>query len=107
MSPLPFSKRNRYAGTPKEITIREDAPETLRYFVLEIVIDLGWGPSSLRDALCRVLHTPPDPSNWSEYPQHLGRGANADVRMLVVPRVRFHRVTARENAQERSTQRHD
>jgi hypothetical protein len=52
MSPLPFSKRNRYAGTPKEITIREDAPETLRYFVLEIVIDLGWGPSSLRDALC-------------------------------------------------------
>lgn len=72
MSAQPFSKRNRYAGTPKEITIREDAPETLRYFVLETAIDLGWGPTSLRDALCRVLHTPPDPSNWSEYPNIWG-----------------------------------
>src|SRR5713101_8142034 len=68
----PFSKRNCYVGPAKEITVREDAPENLRYFLLEVATDLGWGPSSLRDVLCRVLHTPPDPSNWSEYPNIWG-----------------------------------
>src|ERR1019366_6769904 len=42
----PFSKRYRYS-TAK---------------------DLGWGPSSLRPIVCRVLRVPPDQSNWSEYP---------------------------------------
>jgi len=64
----PFSKRNRYAGPPKEITIREDAPENLRYFILDTAHELGWTPSPMRDLLCHVLHTPPDQSNWSEYP---------------------------------------
>lgn len=68
MPKQPFSKRNRYSGGPKEITIREDAPENLRYFILETAHDLGWTPSPMREVLCRVLHTPPDPSNWSEYP---------------------------------------
>jgi len=74
MPKQPFSKRNRYSGGPKEITIREDAPDNLRYFILETAHDLGWGPSSMRDVLCRVLHTPPDPSNWSEYPNIEGEG---------------------------------
>jgi AbiJ N-terminal domain 4 len=67
----PFSKRNRLI-TPKEITIREDAPESLRYFVLDTARELGWSPSSLRGVICRVLRTRPDPGNWSEYPNVWG-----------------------------------
>jgi hypothetical protein len=63
-----FSKRNRYSGPVKEITIREDAPRNLRYFVLQASRDLGWQPSALRDTLCRVLREAPDSGNWSEYP---------------------------------------
>ena len=55
----PFSKRNRFAG-PKDITIREDAPENLRYFVLQTAIDLGWRPSRLREVVCRLLRATPD-----------------------------------------------
>jgi hypothetical protein len=68
----PFSKRNRYVGPAKEITIREDAPENLRYFVLQTAIDLGWSPSALRDVMCRVLRKAPDEGNWSEYPNIWG-----------------------------------
>lgn len=67
----PFSKRNRLTK-PKDITIREDAPESLRYFVLDTARELGWGPSALRNVICRVLRTRPDPSNWSEYPNVWG-----------------------------------
>src|SRR5579862_2585690 len=63
----PFSKRNRFT-TPKEITVWEDAPESLRYFVLDAARQLGYGPPALRTIVCRVLRTRPDPSNWSEYP---------------------------------------
>jgi hypothetical protein len=42
----PFSKRNRYSGCAKEITICEDAPENLRYVVLQTAIDLSWAPTS-------------------------------------------------------------
>ena len=64
----PFSKRHGFRGDPKEITVREDAPEPLRYFVVQTAIDSGLSPSFLRRLLCRVLRTTPDPSNWSEYP---------------------------------------
>jgi hypothetical protein len=63
----PFSKRNRYS-TPKEITLREVAPENLRYFVVQTAKDLGWGPASLRPIVCRALRVSPDPNNWTEYP---------------------------------------
>ena len=63
-----FSRRNRYAGAAKEITIRDDAPETLRVTVLETSRELGWSPSRLRSLISRVLRVRPDPSNWSEYP---------------------------------------
>src|ERR1700730_3954983 len=68
----PFSKRNRYVGPAKEITVREDAPENLRYFVLQMAIDLGWSPSALRDVMCRVLRKAADDGNWSEYPNIWG-----------------------------------
>src|SRR5271155_3552186 len=55
----PFSQRNRYSSA-KEITIREEASENLRYFVLKSARDLGWQPSSLRSVLCRALRVRPD-----------------------------------------------
>ena len=63
-----FSRRNRYAGAAKVISIREDAPEGLRVTVLETALDLGWGPCGLRSIVCQALRVRPDPSNWSEYP---------------------------------------
>lgn len=66
-SKAPFSKRHGFIQA-KEITIREDAPENLRYFVLKTALDLEYTPSLLRSILCDVLHVCPDPNNWSEYP---------------------------------------
>ena len=37
----PFSKRHGFRGEPKEITVREDAPDALRYFVVQTAIELG------------------------------------------------------------------
>ena len=68
----PFSKRNRYSSGAKEITIREDAPENLRYAVLQTAIDLDWTPTALRAILCRVLRVPPDPKSEKEYPNSWG-----------------------------------
>jgi AbiJ N-terminal domain 4 len=63
----PFSARHNYTGE-KEITIREDAPEGLRYVAIETARQLGWSPSDLRSVVCLVLRIPPDRTNWSEYP---------------------------------------
>ena len=63
-----FSKRNGYRSIPKEITVWEDAPESLRHFVLESAVKANYGPSSLRDTICAVLRVRPNPNNWSEYP---------------------------------------
>jgi hypothetical protein len=68
----PFSKRHGFSGGPKEITVREDAPQNLRYFVLQTAADLGWRPSFLRQVLCRVLRVPPDPNSEKEYPNAWG-----------------------------------
>jgi hypothetical protein len=72
MSTEPFSKRNQYTGAAKAISVREDAPQGLRFAVLEVARELGWGPSALRDTVCRVLRVRPDPGNWSEYPNIWG-----------------------------------
>jgi hypothetical protein len=68
----PFSKRNRNSSGAKEITVREDAPENLRYAVLQTAIDLKWTPTTLRAILCRVLRVPPDPNSQKEYPNGWG-----------------------------------
>src|SRR5713101_6388135 len=68
-----FSRRNRFSGAPKEITVREDAPESLRVAVLETVSGkFGWKPSVLRETICGVLRVRPDPGNWSERPNIWG-----------------------------------
>lgn len=36
--------------------------------MLDTAKQLEYAPSSLRTIVCRVLHTRPDPGNWSEYP---------------------------------------
>lgn len=68
MSQQPFSKRHNYRAPAPEITVREDAPERLRAAVLETANNLGFGPSSLRSVVCRVLRVRANSLNWSEYP---------------------------------------
>ena len=63
-SNVPFSKRQGYDSQPKEITIREDAPEMLRCWVLDSVGRLGWSPSKMRDVVCGALLKVPDRSNF-------------------------------------------
>lgn len=64
----PFSKRHGFRSGAKEITVREDAPDELRYFVVQTAMNSGLYPSFVRRVLCRVLRRTPDASNWSEYP---------------------------------------
>jgi hypothetical protein len=68
----PFSRRHHFNKSPIEITVREEAPENLRYFVLETARNLGWSPLPLRANLCSVLRVRPDPNNWSEFPNMWG-----------------------------------
>ncbi len=68
----PFSRRYGYRSQPKEIAVREDAPEGLRHFILETARGMDCGPSTIRDLICSVIHVRPDPSNWSEYPNVWG-----------------------------------
>jgi hypothetical protein len=64
----PFSRRFGYRGPEAEITIREDAPDTLRQAIISIAEGLGLSPSNMRLGTCSVLRVLPDPNNWSEYP---------------------------------------
>ena len=69
MSDQIFSKRHGFhKQNVKEITIREDAPIGLREFVYMAFYDLGKKPSTLRLITTKVLKTPPDPNNWTDYP---------------------------------------
>ena len=55
----PFSHRQNFISN--KITIREDAPENLRYFVLETAkASFGWSEFSLLSLLCLVLRVTPD-----------------------------------------------
>lgn len=63
-----FSQRHGYGLADAEITVREDAPEDLRYAVAEIASAAGMRPSSIRTIACRVLLTAPNRNNWSDYP---------------------------------------
>ena len=63
-----FSERHGYQGADAEITVREDAPDGLRFAVLAIAKDAGMRPKAMREVVCQVLREPPDPDNWSEYP---------------------------------------
>jgi len=65
----PFSKRYGFSSIEEvEISIREDAPNELRSFIVQLAYDHTFKPSSLRYLVCKALKKSPDPSNWSEYP---------------------------------------
>lgn len=66
--PETFSDRHGYRGADAEITVREDAPEGLRYAIPLIAKAVGMRPTAMRLIVCQVLLVPPDPSNWSDYP---------------------------------------
>ena len=53
-----FSKRHSFSRA-KDITIREDAPVTLRSFVLQTVSSLGWGSDPVLQVVCRALRVRP------------------------------------------------
>lgn len=63
-----FSDRHGYSTDPIEITVREDAPDDLRYAVAQIARSAGLTPKAIRNIVCQVLFVAPDPNNWSEYP---------------------------------------
>lgn len=63
-----FSKRFGFHDPEREITIREDAPEELRYALLSLAEDCGLRPNRMRSIACGILLRRPEPSNWSEYP---------------------------------------
>jgi len=63
-----FSRRHGFRVEARPIRVREDAPAELRNAVVYIAHDLGLCFNELREILCRILHTAPDPGNWSEIP---------------------------------------
>ncbi len=70
--PPAFSERHGYRSAEPEITVREDAPEDLRFAVAQIAKNAGMTPSSIREVVCSELFVPPDQNNWSEYPNIWG-----------------------------------
>ncbi|MGY6570569.1 MAG: AbiJ-NTD4 domain-containing protein [Salinarimonas sp.] len=64
---MTFSKRHSFASAPP-ITFRTDAPDGLRFAVIQNAYDCGPNYSQIRSVVCRVLLTAPDPNNWSEIP---------------------------------------
>lgn len=68
-----FSDRYNYGAAEPEISVREDAPENLRYAVAQIAVDCGMSPKTLRAVVCAVLYVAPDErNNWSDYPNVWG-----------------------------------
>ncbi|EFO28792.1 conserved hypothetical protein [Roseibium sp. TrichSKD4] len=65
---MTFSKRHNFAVAEPPITIREDAPEGLRYAAIINAHHCRLSYSQIRTVVCKVLLTAPDMGNWSEVP---------------------------------------
>jgi hypothetical protein len=52
----------------REIRIREDAPPELRRALVPLLSEMGLTYGRMREFICPVLHTVPNPDNWSEVP---------------------------------------
>jgi hypothetical protein len=63
-----FSHRFGYNAPEQEITVREDAPDSLRAALVMLGENLGLSPTTMRNAVCGVLLKKPDSNNWSDYP---------------------------------------
>lgn len=62
----PFSQRRGYHRPSTEIRFREEAPDVLRQHVLRLTYRYGLPAPKLRDIVCDLLQTFPDPDNWEE-----------------------------------------
>ncbi|MFC3942962.1 hypothetical protein CCU68_19495 [Pseudomonas gingeri NCPPB 3146 = LMG 5327] len=72
-----FSKRNGFAGAEEvEISVRNDAPDELRGYLIQLCYDCGMSPKDVRSLLCRALKKQPDSNNWSDYPNIDGENYN-------------------------------
>lgn len=60
-----FSKRLGYTGSEADITIREDAPAFLRYWISGWAGNAGLSAHEMREIVCEILRVVPDGSNWS------------------------------------------
>ena len=64
-----FSKRHGFASVEEvEITVRNDAPDGLRQYIVQLAYESGFKPPSKRSVVCYLLKVAPDKNNWSEYP---------------------------------------
>lgn len=61
----PFSDRFGFHAPEAEITIREDAPTSVRDGIIMAGYAADLGPGTMRDLLCQVLLLRPDQNNWS------------------------------------------
>ncbi|HEX4084169.1 MAG TPA: hypothetical protein VHY22_04605 [Chthoniobacteraceae bacterium] len=73
-----FSQRHGLSTPEPEITVRHEAPDWLRDFVIRLAYDVGAKPSVLRAYLCDMLLESPNAGNWSEYPN-----IDGEVQMLL------------------------
>ena len=73
-----FSKREGYSAKEAEIIVREDAPQSLRDFVIQTLYALGHSPKVVRPVICQTLRVAPDDNNWSEYPN-----IDMEIRQLI------------------------
>lgn len=74
-----FSRRRGYGGDAVDITVRNDAPQSLRAALISIAYQTcGKGPKWLRGIVCDVLLVRPDRGNWTEYPN-----VDDEVQMLI------------------------
>lgn len=60
-----FSDRFGYQAPEAEITIREDAPTSVRDGILMAGYGVDLSPGVMRDILCQVRLLRPDQNNWS------------------------------------------
>ncbi len=64
-----FSARHGYRPTSTPITVREDAPDTLRNAIVLLAQKANMPPYELREVVCNVLLVRPDTENyWSDGP---------------------------------------
>lgn len=59
-----FSQRQGYRGNEADISVREDAPDDLRFALPQIAMNLGMVPKVLRETVCRTLLVSPNSNNW-------------------------------------------
>ena len=79
MNEKKFSERQGLRTTSEvDISVRSDAPYEFRGVLVDLAYECGMRPKSMRQLVCRVLRTRPDPNNWSEYPN-----VDGEVRDLI------------------------